>query len=407
MTRRRIFNHDIMVCTHASVMGNYLYSGRVLGLTEPEDIIQLHPDLKSQWDSVTEHYERIGLSHSKNAIWDVSLRVLEDYPNLDVSLFFFGNATNEADCGEDWLYKIDRDFFDTVKLMNSKNNFIQLAQELGVSVPQTLCFKDKALIKDLSDFPYPCYFKPAISVNGSGIARCENPQQLCSILETFPEGVLLQIQEEVVASCFLNVQYHAQDSKLERLAITAQILNGCSHTGNRYPSPHQPWESVEPIAEWMVQHGMKEVFAFDVAVVEDATQTRYLAIECNPRFNGASYPTGIAKKLNISSWSHETFKTECCSLENLDFNDIEFNPKTNTGVVVVNWGTILVGKISILLAGTVQEQNELRTIVHNRCQYEHKNNRVFTEHPRVQESQSLQLLTTGNALSEPCTFLQS
>ena len=63
--RQKIFNHDIMTCTHESVLGNHLYCGRVLGLTEPEDIIQLHPALKSQWNVITSHYAQIGLNHSK------------------------------------------------------------------------------------------------------------------------------------------------------------------------------------------------------------------------------------------------------------------------------------------------------------------------------------------------------
>ncbi|MBW4631633.1 MAG: hypothetical protein KME30_06955 [Iphinoe sp. HA4291-MV1] len=356
-----------MVCTHESVIGNHLYSGRVLGSTEPEDIIQLHPDLKSQWNIITEHYRRIGLSHSKNVIWDVSLRVLEDHPNHNISLFFFGNTTSKVDCDEDWFLQLDSDWWNVVKFMNCKNNFIQLAQELGVSIPLTFCFKNKAAIKDLSEFPYPCYFKPTISVDGAGICRCENQQQLSEIQKTFSDEIPVQIQEEVATSSFLNLQYCVEASKLQRLAITSQILDGYAHIGNCYPSTHQPWETVEPIAEWMAQRGMKEVFAFDVAVVEDAThETRYLAIECNPRFNGASYPTGIAKKLNIPSWYCETFKTQYDSLENLDFSDIEFNSQSKTGVVIVNWGTILVGKIGILIAGGVQKQNELRALLKQR-----------------------------------------
>lgn len=355
-----------MLCTHEAIVGNYLYSGRVLGLTEPEDIIQLHPDLQSQWNIITEHYKRIGLSHTTNVIWDVSLRVLEDYPNHAVSVFFFGKATDDADCNEDWFQKTDSERLNVVKFMNSKNNFIQLAQQLGVRVPKTFCFDNKAAVTDLSEFPYPCYFKPVISVDGAGIKRCENPQQLSLILESFVDQAPLQIQEEIAASSFLNLQYAIEASKLQRVAVTAQILDGYAHIGNSYPSEHQPWDTVEPIAKWMAQHGMKEIFAFDVAVVEQPTQTSYLAIECNPRFNGASYPTTIAKKLNIGSWSCETFKTQYSSLENLDLKDIEFNSQSNTGVILVNWGTILVGKIGILLAGTPQQQKELRAVLKQR-----------------------------------------
>jgi len=116
----------------------------------------------------------------------------------------------------------------------------------------------------------------------------------------------------------------------------------------------------------MAQRGMKDVFAFDVAVVEKGEQTRYLAIECNPRFNGASYPTGIANKLKLKSWSHETFMTQYRSLYQLDLSGIEFNPQNDTGVVLVNWGSILVGKIGVLLAGAIEKQHELRAILKQR-----------------------------------------
>ena len=366
MPRHKIFNHDILTCTHDAVMGNHLYSGRVLGLTEPDDIIQLHPALKSQWNAITAHYSRIGLSHSENVIWDVSLKLLADYPNYNVSLFFFGNATGIVDYEEDWFRQLDGDWFNVVRSINSKNNFIELSQKLGVSVPKTFCFGTKAAITNPEDFPYPCYLKPAVSVDGAGISRCENQQQLTQVLETLPNQLPLQIQEEVIASTFLNLQYHITDSGLERLAATEQLLDGYAHIGNRYPSKHQPWETVEPLAEWMAQLGMKEVFAFDVAVVENATETRYLGIECNPRFNGASYPTGVAKKLHISSWRCETFTTQYRSLDQLDLAGIEYDAQTSTGVVLVNWGSILVGRIGVLLAGPVEKQDELRVALKQR-----------------------------------------
>lgn len=360
MIRQKIFNHDIMTCTHDSVIGNHLYSGRVLGLTEPEDIIQLHPALKSQWNSITEHYARIGLIHSQNVIWDVSLDVLAEYANSDISLFYFGNATGTASCKQAWFHQIDSDWCKVVQFINSKNNFIQLAQKLGVSVPKTFCFDSKAAIADLTQFPYPCYLKPAVSVDGAGISRCDNQQKLIQALETFPDELPLQIQEEIKASTFLNLQYQVTNNSLQRLAATFQILDGYAHIGNRYPSPHQPWELVDPMAEWMAQRGMKDIFAFDVAVVEEAGETRYLAIECNPRFNGASYPTGVANKLKINSWSSENFTTNYRSLDQLDLSGIEFNPKTDTGVAIVNWGSILAGRLGVLLAGSVEQQTELR-----------------------------------------------
>jgi len=64
----RIVNHDIMGCTAEGVVGNQLYSGRALGLTEPGDLLQLHPELWSQWIYIRDHYRRIGLSHTEQII---------------------------------------------------------------------------------------------------------------------------------------------------------------------------------------------------------------------------------------------------------------------------------------------------------------------------------------------------
>lgn len=351
-----------MHCTHEQVIGNHLYGGRVLGMTEPEDIVQLHPNLKSEWDAITAHYARIGLSHSRNVVWDVSFSRLADYPDYEISVFFFGDAAH-TDPEQDWFRRVDQDRLKVVQFINSKNNFIQLAEKLGVSIPKTVCAETKTAIQNCA-LPYPCYLKPAVSVDGAGISRCEDEKQLTQALKTFGDDVPLQIQEEVIASTFLNLQYRVTAEGVERLAATEQVLDGYAHNGNRYPTAHQPWEIVEPMAEWIAKQGMKELFAFDVAVVE-ATSADYLAIECNPRFNGASYPMAIAGKLNIPSWTSETITSEVRSINELDLTGIEFN-SDGTGVIIVNWGSIQVGKVTVLLAGSVETQNELRAVLKQR-----------------------------------------
>ena len=68
-----IINHDIMHCTAEGVEGNHLYSGRALGMSEPDDIIQLTAELKPLWEDITTHYGRVGLTHTQNVIWDVGI----------------------------------------------------------------------------------------------------------------------------------------------------------------------------------------------------------------------------------------------------------------------------------------------------------------------------------------------
>jgi hypothetical protein len=350
---RYIVNHDIMRCTADGVVGNHLYSGRALGLTEPEDYIQLNPQLKPLWLDITAHYRRIGLSHSENVIWDLDLSELAAHDGFVPSVFFFGPQEGRVWRDSAWL--------ESVEYINSKNNFIALAEELGVDVPQTRCYSsvDDIGEHEIVSLNMPCYIKAAVSVSGVGIYRCANREELRDAIDRFDSDVAVQVQEEVKTETFLNLQYRVIGGRLLRLAATEQILQGCAHQGNRFPSNYEPWDAIEPMAQWLKDRGMKGIFAFDVAVVQTPDGLRFPAIECNPRFNGASYPTVIAQKLDIPEWTARTFKTRHRRLSDIDLDDIEFDMKSGEGLVIVNWGTLLEGKLVLLLAGSVEYQEAL------------------------------------------------
>jgi hypothetical protein len=356
---RYVVNHDIMHCTAAGVKGNDLYSGRALGLTEPNDYIQLHPVLKPLWKHITSHYRRIGLKHSDSVIWDLSREQLSRHEGYMPSVFYFGPAECRAWKDPQWL--------EAVEFINSKNNFMALAEQLGIDVPQTQCFAsvDQISEMDIISFNMPCYLKAAISVSGVGIYRCANREELRDAMKKFADDMPVQLQEEIRTETFLNMQYRVVGDQLVRLAVSEQILEGCAHQGNRFPSSHEPWDTIEPMALWLKERGIKGIFAFDLAVVATPDGIRYPAVECNPRFNGASYPTVIAQKLDIPEWSAMTFKTRYRKLSDLDIRDIEFDMKTGEGIVIVNWGTILTGKLVVLLAGSPEYQEVLR----NELQY--------------------------------------
>lgn len=353
-------NHDIMHCTVDAVEGNYLYSGRALGTTTPYDIIQLHRELMDDFPAICEHYDRIGLSYTDQIIWNLRFDELMHYPHYDASYFYFGAQQHEIARHENWFRVVD--------YINSKNHFVELARQLGMAVPFTLCFHNRAQLDEaiLGQIPYPCYLKAAISVAGVGIYRCEDELSLIQNLAGFGDDTPFQIQEEIRASAFLNLQYQVVGSRLEKLAATEQILDNFSHQGNCHPTPHNAWYSVEPMAKWMFCQGMRGIFAFDVAVVEDSCGTDYIPIECNPRFNGASYPTLIAKKLGITRWQARVFSTRYRQITDLPIRDLEYNPDDQSGIVLVNWGTVQLGKLFILLAGTPEQQRVLRETLEQR-----------------------------------------
>ncbi|MDJ0633092.1 MAG: ATP-grasp domain-containing protein [Xenococcaceae cyanobacterium MO_188.B29] len=369
MSGKKIFNHDVMHCTSEAVIGNYLYSARVLGMSEPDDLIQLHPDLVSQWTAITNHYGNIGLTHSHNPIWNVSFQELKKYPDYEPSVYIFADALHENSEDDDWFRDRNQNWQDVVAFINSKNNFIRLAQELNINVPLTFCAANQTQLKqNYPDISYPCYLKPAISVDGAGIFRCTNQDELDNALTRLEDNIPLQLQQEVTASKFLNLQYEVTGEDFQPLAATEQVLDGFSHQGNRYPTAYEPWELVQPMAQWMTQKGMKGIFAFDVAVMETETDIDYFAIECNPRFNGASYPTGIAQKLKIESWSSNNFTTKYRSLEDIDLSGLEYDHSKSTGVIIYNWGTIFLGRLGFLLAGSIAQQEELRKLLKQRLE---------------------------------------
>jgi hypothetical protein len=162
-TRRYIVNHDIMHCTAEGASGNDLYSGRALGVTEPDDVIQLHPKLKLSWQAITEHYLRVGLTHTENVIWDVDVEHLSTHTGYRSSVFFFGPEEGRVWDDPEWMQTVD--------FINSKNNFMALADELGIDVPQTKCFTGIETFSemDIISFNMPCYLKAAVSVSGVGI----------------------------------------------------------------------------------------------------------------------------------------------------------------------------------------------------------------------------------------------
>jgi hypothetical protein len=350
---RYIINHDIMSCTADGVVGNHLYSGRALGISEPWDIIQLHPELESQWPAIHAHYRRIGLSHAEHVIWNIDKHELGEHIGFQPSVFYFGPAECRYWGDQDWLSAVD--------YINSKNNFMALAHRLGIDTPATLCFDSARAVdaKALSGISYPCYLKAAVSVSGVGIYRCENVIELTRALARFDDDVPVQVQEEVLSECFLNLQYLIENGRLMRLVASEQLLDGCAHQGNRVPARFEPWPVVEPMAQWMKNHGMKGIFAFDVAVVQTESGLRFPAIECNPRFNGASYPTLIAQKLGVRQWVAMSLSTRHRKLADIDLEGIEFDPHSGDGVVIVNWGTINAGKLIVLVAGSQQRQRSL------------------------------------------------
>ena len=352
--QQNIVNHDILDCSdHDSldkVLGVHHYSGRVLGSTNPGDILQLNPDLKSHWDWIKEHYQKAGVSHASEIIWQDSFDVMTNFPQHEPSVFFFGDRANDARPDDKW-HKI-------VKKMNSKNEFIKICNNMGIPTPLTWCYDCKSEIDLDDDFPYPVYLKIAVSVSGLGVVKCNDAIDLENELIKIERKIPLQIQQGVDAFTFLNLQY-CKNGSLRQVLATEQVLKGNCHIGNAYPTKYHPWHLTNGIAEEMVSQGMRGYFAFDIAACRENDQVKYYAIECNPRFNGSSYPTNIAKKIGAHRWTAKKITTSVNDFSYVDLGSIQYTPQKKSGVIVVNWGSITEKEIGVMIVADSPQHEKL------------------------------------------------
>ncbi len=357
----KIFNHNIESCGSEWLRLNRLYSSRALCLTGQDDIIQLPPVLSRQWPAILSHYKRIGLDCTQHVIWDLQIERMLEYPQHHPSLFFFGDKENK-------LFP-DKARYQITRLLNSKNTTIELAEKLGVLVPETQCF-DRAVdaAAHLETVNFPCYLKPAISLSGMGISRCENQKELATALafsKRYPT-IPVQIQKEIRATHFLSLQYSIHNGRLQRLLASEQLIEGNSHVGNRVPSPYAPWDICDNLAGVIQRQGMQGVFAFDLAVVKNDTAEVFYLIECNPRFNSATYPSLLAQKIGVTEWITITLPTPHRDLEKIDLSGIEYDPDKGEGIILINWGGILYGKLMVMLIGNPIRQEALLKIFKQR-----------------------------------------
>ncbi len=353
-----VFHHDVTTSYPKEELkdlpGVPVYAARVFASTRPGDAVILPPETEEHYPWIQRHYDDIGLPVAKTVVFGRHDQVRE-FPNHDLSVFYFGPAEDAVRPNRRWR--------DTAAYLNSKNNFVRLCQELNVPVPITVCVdQSEPHHVDLVGFErvFPVYVKVAVSASGFGVWRCETSEKFRSDVGRLT--VPFQVQEALpLGTQFLNVQYEVgPDGLALRGPITFQVLKGNTHSGNRFPTPYAAgdiYAATDPLARWATRSGMQGVFAFDVAATPDG---RFLPIECNPRWNGASYFSRVAEKLTVPEWESLNVSFRYRSFEGCHLpRDLAFSRSSGEGVIVVNWGCVGDGKVGIFVAGNESTRREL------------------------------------------------
>ncbi len=331
-----------------------LHGGRALPCTTPEDAIQLDPRLKSSLPYMAEHFESVGLAVTDNIIWDAAPEIAGEFPDHELSVYLFGREFHDV--------RPDEARLEATRSVNNKNDFIAHCQEAGYPVPDTLIVREGTKPDPSIELPLPVYVKAARSSTGVSIFRAADRAGFEKSIRQV--GSEYQIQAEVPNTlAFLNVQYRAVGSTAVHFATTEQILNGFAYAGTQFPSQYDSRELTDPLADELAQQGLGEIFAFDVAVTPD----EMAIIECNGRWNGASYPTTIARRLGIEEWTTHSQATELEHPKDIHIDDLAYDQGHGYGVIVVNSGFMATSnEVSVMLAGPLEAREELGAKIRER-----------------------------------------
>lgn len=308
-------------------------------------------------DPIAAHYARIGLEVSNEFIFDEDWSVAANYPEHELDAFHFGAAAHAVAPNEQFSQVADQ--------MNSKNLFIRFCRLMGIPTPGTILFDSvEAYTEYQGELPgrgFPVYVKAAVSASGQDVIECKNEIKLAAAVAKMSGP--FQIQEGLPKGTrFYNVQFTEVGGVRHHGPITLQKLDGNVHQGNIFPVDEDTVDAIQPLADKlaikMTEQGMKSTWAYDVAVTP-AGEVYF--IECNPRWNGASYYSHPAERLGANAWEGQYVTPKHTNFDFMfrDCHDWEYNPSRGNGIVLINWATIVAHKLGLLVIGTPEQRSSL------------------------------------------------
>ena len=345
-----LFNHriDLAYPTSKQIPGYQYYASRALLMSQPGDIVQMHPDSQAHWDLIQQHYADVGIKHTHDVIWDESPEVAGRYPDHVLSAYKFNTPFNNA-------RQNDR-LFAVVEDLDSKNRFIELAKKLGVPTPKTTAFQTSTQFKP-EWFTFPYVIKRSKGTSGLGVFVCNNDQDVQKALAAIGQGSCFQVQEYLEPISWGSVLYHIDPEKnIRQVGVTEQILDGTRYIGSRGTSRYI-YHLTDTLAQHMAHKGFFGCFGIDLAFTEKGAY----AMECNPRLTGSVYPVILSRKLGFDSmWMvHDVYlRKPTIDLKELD--DLIYRPGKKSGAIIFTW-LLPIQKIRVLVLGPPDEQTRIFT----------------------------------------------
>ena len=362
--RRTLFFHDVNTSYPASVLDGLSsipkYATRVLAMTEEKDAVILPESARPHLRWIQEHYKDIGLPHAGTILFG-GYDLVPRFHDHELSVFLFGEDAHRA--------RPNQRRFEATARHNDKNEFVcKICPRLQIPTPKTYCVTQvqtfRRLVDPVLEIGWPLYVKAALSASGLNVSRVANWEKLMAVVDEM-NSANFQLQKALPEGTkFLNVQYHNRGGYPARGPITRQILDGFSHNGNIFPAgvdEEAVWRVTDPLAEYAVKEGLEEVWAYDVGYLPDGSVQ---VVECNPRANGCTYFSEVARKLNVHAWEARNVKFLPGSFEGCELGDLAF--RDGRGIVIVNWGFVTDQKLGLFIAGTEADREAYRQAFHRK-----------------------------------------
>ena len=189
----------------------------------------------------------------------------------------------------------------------------------------------------------PVRLKIGISAAGTDNILCRDPASMVQAFDRKPWKSADFVVQRQVGDIDASVNYRAEESGVNFLFVTRQLVaGGSAHKGNIHdPSLEKVCRALaDEMAFRAWQEGVRGFFGFDLRVLSD--KSRAWVIECNARFTAPIYGWLIASQLKVPCWA-------VVNLENLPEPTIEgsiprpllYDSVEKVGVVCHNPGPLI------------------------------------------------------------------
>lgn len=326
-------------------------TGRVLLISDPDDMVVLDPGLKKEYTYVRSHLDRAGLETSHQIIWKHYDRPLTSKLKSQkrVSLYCYSPKWHQV--------LQDHKRLEATSLYLLKSAALEAGKKNNIITPMSfLCKNYQSSLSIIDQVTFPVYLKPERASSGIGITFCPTKEDLIAILKSYSYFPML-LQEEVKADYFSSIHFRVKQDKIENFVTVKQTIENNCAVGHHAPHGLEIETNYMILAQQLYQDGMKGYFGFDVGIKKAADGShQQILMECNPRFTSATYPALIAEKLGVRTWQTKRYQTPHRSLQQFDLASVTFDSKTKRGVILLDWGMLLLGEPLFMLIGDLDDQ---------------------------------------------------